>query len=180
MKFSWKTFWISYFGLVGVVAFSLWLIVTMGYRVITTPSMPMGIWKLTPLKGPVERGQVVWLCPPDNPYFWMLKERFRYPGGDCPGNFCHMMKPVAAVAGDTVILDEHGVSVNGRLLKNSRILIHDRKGRSFDGIPMGEYKVQPGAVWLVSSYNPESIDSRYFGPVSVKLIEGTTQPVWIH
>lgn len=171
---------IRYFVIVGLLGVSIWIFNVLGYRIIITPSIPMGIWRLSPAKFPLKRGQVVWLCPPDTSFFRMLKERGYYFSGGCPGNYIHMMKPVAAIAGDTVTLDEQSVLVNGKRLKNSQILKQDPEGRAFYGIHPGVYRVQPGTVWLLSTYNSQSIDSRYFGPISEKFIETTAKPVWIY
>jgi hypothetical protein len=32
--------------------------------------------------------------------------------------------------------------------------------------PFGAYRVETATVWVISSYNPRSFDSRYFGPVN--------------
>jgi type IV secretory pathway protease TraF len=37
--------------------------------------------------------------------------------------------------------------------------------------------VPRGYVWLMSDYNPRSFDSRYFGPIPVKQIQGPAKLV---
>jgi type IV secretory pathway protease TraF len=39
--------------------------------------------------------------------------------------------------------------------------------------------VAKGEVWVISSYNPLSFDSRYFGPVPISRIEGFARPLFI-
>ena len=34
-----------------------------GIRINHTPSMPMGVWKIDPLMGPLQRGPIVSYCP---------------------------------------------------------------------------------------------------------------------
>jgi type IV secretory pathway protease TraF len=45
--------------------------------------------------------------------------------------------------------------------------------------PDGEYKVKPGEVWIFSSYNRKSFDSRYFGPVDITLVHGEAFPLLV-
>lgn len=150
-----------------------------GYRVILTASVPVGLWQVKPLARPLRDGDTVWLCPPDTPVFRDAKARGYLWDGDCPGHYLHLMKPVAAVAGDTVQVSRAGVAVNGRMIPNSRPSFRDPKGRSLAMFPAGLYRVPVGQVWLVSHYHPRSYDSRYYGPVPVRQIEGVAQPVWI-
>jgi hypothetical protein len=42
--------------------------------------------------------------------------------------------------------------------------------------PYGEYRVTPGFVWVASSYNPWSFDSRYFGSLPVGIIRRRLKP----
>ena len=37
--------------------------------------------------------------------------------------------------------------------------------------------MQPGEVWLFSSYSAGSFDSRYFGPVVLASVRGIARPV---
>src|ERR1039458_9228634 len=41
----------------------------------------------------------------------------------------------------------------------------DGIGRPMPLIPLGTYAVLPGTVWVISSYNRFSFDSRYFGAI---------------
>ncbi|WP_244427615.1 hypothetical protein [Bartonella queenslandensis] len=63
-----------------------------------------------------------------------------------------------------VHITEKGISVNGYLLKNS-------KKWGVLGIPNREYRVLEGYAWFISSFDPVSFDSRYFGAVPVMNIE---------
>ena len=62
-------------------------------------------------------------------------------------------------------VSEAGVAVNGKLLPNSKQYLKDGIGRPMPLVPSGTYAVSPGTVWVISSYNRFSFDSRYFGPV---------------
>jgi conjugative transfer signal peptidase TraF len=147
-----------------------------GYRVNTTASMPLGVWHVTPTTT-VERGDVVWVCPPSNATFREARRFGFVPAGFCPGDFNPLLKPVAAVAGDRVLVEDRGVSVNGRLLANSAPARKDAMGRFLPRVPRRAYTVKPGQVWLISTYNAASFDSRYFGPLATDLIVGVADPV---
>src|SRR5947209_8599620 len=70
------------------------------------------------------------------------------------------MKPLVATAGDTVKVSTRGVSVNGRLLPNRAAMPFDTNHRPLQHWPFGAYRVAPGTVWVISSFNSRSFDSR--------------------
>lgn len=148
-----------------------------GFRINLTPSVPVGVYQLHRLQGPLKRGDIVWFCPPETPLFREVRDKWGdIPHGDCPGGYMHMFKPVAALPGDTVTVTRQGVLVNGRWLPNSQPMKKTSKGHKLNPA-FGRYNVQPGTVWLVSSYHPQSFDSRYFGPVSQIQIESLARLV---
>lgn len=147
-----------------------------GYRVNLTPSMPVGVWRVAG-DGQFNRGDVVWACPPSTA---PLREAHRFgyvPAGFCASGLSPLLKPVVAVEGDTLTMAPSGVVVNGVLVPNSAPVPADAAGRRLPRPWFGTYTVLPGQVWLVSSYNPASFDSRYFGPVSADLVDGRAYPV---
>lgn len=149
-----------------------------GYRVNLTPSMPVGVWQVAGDKA-FARGDVVWACPPN---IAPLREAHRFgyiPAGFCESGMAPLLKPVVAVAGDHVSVSDDGVRVNGELVPNSAPARRDAHGRFLPRFPKVSYVVKPDQVWLVSSYNPASFDSRYFGPVSASLVDGRARPVLI-
>jgi len=87
-----------------------------------------------------------------------------------------VLKQVAAMPGDSVMLSADGVRVNGTLRPDSRALATDSKGRILNHWPFGLYLVTSGQVWIVSS-SSRSFDSRYFGPIPVSQIKSTVHPV---
>jgi conjugative transfer signal peptidase TraF len=87
------------------------------------------------------------------------------------------MKPVVAIPGDTVNVSERGIAVNGKLLPNTAAKTKDSQGRPMTPWPFGTYRVAPGVIWVASSYNPWSFDSRYFGPIPVRIIRGRLKPL---
>jgi conjugative transfer signal peptidase TraF len=145
-----------------------------GVRFNDTESAPTGLWRLTPAAMPLQRGALVSICPPDVPVVRAMAEGGHLPLGKCSAGTATLLKPIAAVAGDTVTVTLNGVAVNGFLLPNTSA--HpDVLG--FAPMRPGRYLVTAGHAWLLSSYSPDSFDSRYFGPVTVASAEGIARPL---
>jgi conjugative transfer signal peptidase TraF len=87
------------------------------------------------------------------------------------------MKPIVALPGDTVELTAAGVTVNRKLLPNSAPLPFDTKHRPLQHWPFGKYRLASGTVWVISSYNARSYDSRYFGPIPLPLVRNRLTPL---
>ena len=49
-------------------------------------------------------------------------------------------------------------------------LFRDAAGRSLHPWPFGTYVVEEGEVWVASTYNRGSYDSRYMGPIRISQI----------
>ena len=90
-----------------------------------------------------------------------------------------MLKPIVAVAGDRVVLSDEGMRVNGCLLPKTAPLFRDAAGRSLHPWPFGVYVVEDGAVWVASTYNRGSYDSRYMGPIKISQIRARLRPLWL-
>jgi conjugative transfer signal peptidase TraF len=148
----------------------LWAFIFSPIKYNLTPSVPVGFWYVHSIDRPLKRGDIVYFCPPNTPQFQEARARGYVPEGDCPGNYLHMMKPIAALPGDTVEVNFAGVRVNGRLIANSKPMTSDPKGRSIKPY-LGIFKVKQGEVWLVSHYHQKSFDSRYFGPVAIATLK---------
>ncbi len=69
-----------------------------------------------------------------------------------------------------------GIAVNGLILPNTAPKTKDSQGRAMMPWPFGRYPVPPGFVWVASSYNPWSFDSRYFGPIPFGIIRDRLKP----
>lgn len=143
-----------------------------GLHVNTTVSMPAGIWRQQPYRGGLVDGQAVVVCLPPSD----LARRYIGPG-TCPDGMEPLLKTVGAVAGDAVTLGSSGASVNGRHIPNTAPLHHDAAGRPLVAYPAGTYQVHDGEVFLLSSHDPRSFDSRYLGPIQTSLIMATAVPV---
>ena len=147
-----------------------------GLRINTTPSIPVGIYRLT--DDLLTKGAYVYFCPPPASVFDMAKDRGYLSAGFCPGGYGHLMKKILAIKNDFVAISKDGVQVNGRLLPLSPPFQADGAGRT-----LPEYE----ASWvlgrdeflLMSDSNSGSFDGRYFGSIKRKQIEGILRPIFI-
>jgi conjugative transfer signal peptidase TraF len=149
-----------------------------GYRFNSTPSLPLGVWKVDPVSGAVRRGQIVSIQPPEDGMFELARCRHYIGCGPCMDGSASLLKRVAAIAGDRVSVSAQGIAVNGAVIPNSKPLTVDSMGRTLAAVTYGTYNVQSGTIWLVSNC-ARSFDSRYFGSVPSASILGVARPVWI-
>jgi conjugative transfer signal peptidase TraF len=162
-------------GLVGVVilAGTAAIFYFVGLRIDASASLPIGFYKIT--GDPT--AELIEFCPPEP--FASLSARRGYRGrGTCPDGFEPLMKPILARAGDIVDVSAKGVAINGRrLIFNSAPRFVDTKGRPLAHWPFGKYRVASGAVWVVSSFNSRSFDSRYFGTILLSSVGSRLRPI---
>ncbi len=96
--------------------------VASGLHFNVTPSMPIGIYRLAPVrKSGVQRGTFVAVCAPIDAARLGLRRGY-LADGRCAADTEPLLKVVAAVAGDEVTISSRGVAVNGCLLPHSRPL----------------------------------------------------------
>jgi type IV secretory pathway protease TraF len=84
-----------------------------------------------------------------------------------------VLKRVAALPGDRVVVSPLGLTVDGRRLLHSSRRRRDTAGRPLPAVPQGEYRVAPGTLWIYSDHTNRSWDSRYFGPVPLAGVRST-------
>lgn len=149
-----------------------------GLRINTTDSMPRGLWLMEPAPPHLKHGMIIIVCPPPGPAARLALRRQYFRKGWCKSGSEPLLKPVVAVAGDVVRVTASGVSVDGVPVPRSDLLKRDSAGRKVTPVAPGTYRVRPGEVWLVSSYNARSFDSRYFGAVPAAGVQGIARPVW--
>ena len=149
----------------GVVVATFQLSGTLGLRINTSPSLPMGLYIATADAG----ANMVEFCPVEPFATLAIVRGYRDPG-NCGDGAAPLLKPVVAKSGDVVELSAGGIAVNGALLPNTAPLTQDTRGRKVDAWPSGRYIVAAGTIWVASTYHPRSFDSRYFGPVPVTAI----------
>jgi conjugative transfer signal peptidase TraF len=143
-----------------------------GIRVNASSSLPIGLYRTTSDKS----ARLIEFCPME-PFASMSASRAYRRKGNCLDGAEPLMKPIVAVAGDTVEVSPRGIAVNGRLIPNSATRTFDTKSRPLQHWPFDTYRVAPGTVWVISSFNARSFDSRYFGPIPVSCIRSYLRPL---
>lgn len=133
-----------------------WVAKEAGWRVNITGSLPGVFYRVS--EDPA-RGDYFQFCAP----IIVAALPDAMPGEPSCSGKVPLIKRVVAVAGDRVVVDDAGVSVNSERLTNSA-----PKRAARDGSPLpsavGVHLLRPGQVWVAGEH-PDSFDSRYFGPV---------------
>lgn len=164
---------------IGIAALALTLVMLIasmsGLRLNLKGSGPIGLWIEQEKPDSPKRAILVSVCPPDIPVVRLMAARGALGYGDCKGaDVTPLLKAVGAISGDLVkIRAGMPVQVNGQVLPNTIAL------DNIESWPDGDYTVQPGQIWVFSTYNINSFDSRYFGPVPASDILGIAKPLII-
>jgi type IV secretory pathway protease TraF len=100
----------------------------------------------------------------------LVHERRYLPNGSL------LIKPVAAVAGDHVCARGGVLFINGEPFGTIRA--RDSEGRELP-VYRGCGVLPAGQVFL-AAHHSRSFDSRSFGPVDVRALQGTVTPLWTY
>ena len=140
-------------------------------RINASASLPVGLYIVSSNGGFVE------FCPDDR---GLSAQRHYRAKGVCPDGAAPLLKPLIAGPTDEIFLSPAGIAVNGNLLPHTAPLEHDTDGRPLAHWPPGRYTVAQGILWVASSYNARSYDSRYFGPIRESSVRARLRPliVW--
>lgn len=87
-----------------------------------------------------------------------------------------LLKRVGAVAPQQVCIAGRSVRIGG--VPVATVLPADHLGRPLPSWQQCR-RLRPGELFLLSTTNPASFDSRYFGPVSVSAVIGVAHPLWL-
>lgn len=145
-----------------------------GVRLNLTASVPIGLY----LIGSGPEFHFIDFCPPEPFGSLSVKRSYRARSTSCPDNGESLLKPIIAVEGDLVEVSPSGISVNGLPIPNTLAAARDTAGRALSSWPSGIYLVAPRTVWVASSHNSGSFDSRYFGPIRVTDIRHHLRSLW--
>jgi conjugative transfer signal peptidase TraF len=151
----------------------------------TTPSLPVGIYRIAKLHDEPRRGDFVGVCLDGETARLALSRGYvnrqglapYVSGVRCPSGAAVIGKPVAGVPGDTVDVGAEGTRINGAPLPHGSPVVRDRRGRTMPHAEAGRRILRPGEYWLQSIYSPWSFDSRYFGPVRRQQLLDLRNPV---
>jgi conjugative transfer signal peptidase TraF len=133
-----------------------------------SPSVPTGLYWLRPGSGLRVGDLVVVAAPAVLADF--LSKRGYLPTG------VPLLKYVAALPGQVVCRTGLTISVDGVVL--GQALRSDRMGRLLP-IWRGCKRVPTTDIFLMNFNVPNSLDGRYFGPISQQSIRGRAIPIWL-
>jgi conjugative transfer signal peptidase TraF len=131
-----------------------------GLRFNNTTSLPVGLYRKA--QGPAP---YVAICLPKAIIHSAIEAGLSLPsGGECPDGHRPILKKIYRATSDKPItFDAQGFRFNGRLLANTAPKEKSKTGVRLQHQAFGTYH---DGLWAISDYNPDSFDSRYFGPVS--------------
>ena len=149
-----------------------------GVRINVTPSMPVGLWRVSS-PSDLRRGDVVTFCAPRTAAGRLGHDRGYLGLGNCEDGTRAIVKTVVAVAGDRVEAAAAGLRVNGEAVRHTELLTEDTAGRALLGMTPGSYAVAAGEVWVASGHDPRSWDSRYWGALPTTNISARARSLWV-
>jgi len=129
-------------------------------RVNVSPSAPLGLYRLAAVVPPLPRGTLVVLPVPPAVRPWHAR-------------WLSLLKPVAAVAGDMVCVEQNRLQIAG---VDYGPVYHEAHGTPLPHIA-GCQQVPEGQVFLASQV-PKSLDGRYFGMTPVATLTARAVPGW--
>lgn len=142
-----------------------------GFRINTTPSEPIGLWRILPRDRDAAVGDMVFVCLPRSDLVDEARKRGYLRRGLCASGYAPLIKTVVAVSGQQVEIIR-SVRIDGAEIPHSAVARLDGIGRPL--IAARGERIPPGHVFLHSPF-PGSWDSRYFGSVPASSILGFAQ-----
>jgi conjugative transfer signal peptidase TraF len=138
-------------------------------KVNVSTSIPLGLYRRA------GRGHYAAFCLTPEQAKWALSAGLETLTGDCPGRIIALMKPmVYPTAEHPLALTKSGFVLNGKLLPNTAPKTKSKTGKPLGHYPFGVYT---SGIWPVSTYNRDSLDARYYGPISAAQIQFYTSPL---
>jgi conjugative transfer signal peptidase TraF len=138
-------------------------------------SLPPGLYEIGPIDRPVVTGDLVVACPL-GPALDLAVKRGYIGRGDCPGGAAPLLKLVAGRGGDLVDDEPGYLAIGGTCLKPGATFAHDSRGLPLPHAAFGARRLDRDQLWLWAPH-PRSLDSRYYGPVTVAQLRGFARPV---
>ena len=133
-----------------------------GVSINTTSCLPLGFYQALPPK-PLAVGQTWTVCLPRKWTAFGLHRGYLHPGTDCLGGSQPLIKEIAGLPGETVIVSKTGVTIDGKRWPLSAPLTRDTAGRPL--VPdYGTHIIPKGMVWVMG-LSWKAWDSRYYGPI---------------
>jgi conjugative transfer signal peptidase TraF len=160
-------FFVTYFAVLGT---GVSLVVHPVPRLIwnETASVPVGLYRLRPEPAP-HVGDLIAVHLPRHEAM-LLATRSYLPLG------VPLLKPVAAVAGQTVCSASQRITIDGKFAGDAQSV--DHRGRPLP-VWQGCRHLASGEVFVMNPAEPRSLDGRYFGVLSLSTVIGRATPVWL-
>ncbi|MFT8471313.1 S26 family signal peptidase [Acetobacter persici] len=133
-----------------------------------TASVPVGLYRLRPDSAP-HVGDLVAVGLPRHEAM-LLATRSYLPLG------VPLLKPVAAVAGQTVCRASQRITIDGKFAGDAQSV--DHRGRMLP-VWQGCHRLEAGEVFVMNSAEPRSLDGRYFGALPLSIVIGRATPLWL-
>lgn len=127
-------------------------------RLNRTASEPQGLYRIASVGS-----HYAGICLPQSVLATAGDAGLKVAPGECPNGSQPILKTLYRATPSTpIVLTPIGIFVSNRLLENTV-----PKLRSKTGAPLAHeaFGVYTSGLWAISDYNPDSFDSRYFGPV---------------
>lgn len=130
-------------------------------------SQPIGIYRLIPLKGFVKNNDLVFIKVPQSVSSYIYGRDWLPEGG-------LLLKNVGGLPGDSYCITDTAFYINHKYI--GPVSKVDSEGKTLP-ILRGTFKIREGDFLPVSRRISNSFDGRYFGEISLKLIQGKAVPV---
>jgi conjugative transfer signal peptidase TraF len=131
----------------------------------TTPSAPVGLYLV--LSIPPRRGALLVVEPPPRLRRFLTSRGYLSPRS-------RLIKTLAAVPGDRVCRRHSAVWIQGHRVASAHLLDrHQRRLPAWHGCHI----LGATQAFLLGAA-PDSLDSRYFGPIDARYIVGVALPIW--
>lgn len=161
----------------GIVVFGTWGVLrACDLTVNLSGSMPVGVYHRT--QEPLRVGQIVAVCLPAEVARFALARGYLH-AGPCLSGAQAVLKRIAAMGRDVVEVEPTGVTINAQPVPQSAVFDSDSHGRDLPHVPWGTMTLAPGEIWLLSTHDARSWDSRYYGPVPSGAVLATARPLWV-
>jgi conjugative transfer signal peptidase TraF len=165
-------FFVKYFisFLLALIIMSAAYLYFLGFRYNATESMPKGIYQILKSKE-FKRGDMVAYCL-EGSFTNLAYKRGYLHHGSCPNGLEPLLKRVVGLPGDAIHIFSDGISINHKLLLNSKISQFDSHGNVLTSNLASQFITIPaGMAFIFSDSHPGGFDSRYFGLVSLKSLK---------
>ena len=141
-------------------------------RFNSSDSVPVGLYEAG-----TERAPYAGFCLSQATLRTALAAGLELGRGECANGYQPVLKTVyEASPASPVVFDEGGFAVGERRIPNTRPKAFSRTGKPLTHYPFGTYTA---GLWAISSYNRDSFDSRYFGPVSQESLRFYAKPLLV-